>query len=254
MKKLLKKGVGLSVLSAFVLSAFVLSPTVSDAQLNVDLTSDLNGIVGSAMIANVDANANIDTSVNTNSGINLGTGVDGNVEVYLNDSVDADTQTESDSSVLLRINSSGIAVTSSAQVSSEADLEVFSSNISVRDDDVARVKIESDNSNELEVKVVYKHKGRLLGFVPVTIKSTTVVEAKADAEAEVRSRMSWWGFLVAKKNYAKADLESRIKNNATVQANANVNASAAAKAQIAEAVIAEVEANAKAQAAVNVSR
>ena len=101
------------------------------------------------------------------------------------------------------------------------------------------------------MQVVYRHKGKFLGFIPVTFTSTTSVESQADATVRVRSNASWWTFLVVQKNYTKAGVESKIKNNAKVQANAKINASAQAKAEVAEAVIAEVAANAAATASVN---
>src|SRR3989344_4082349 len=248
MKKLTKTGVSL-----MVLSAFVLAPIISYAQLNTNLTGDVTADIDSAIDANVDASTNVDTSVGTDSGVNSNTDVNTGVEIYLGDGSQDDKETESnsESNTSLKVNSSGVAVVSSAQVSSESDLNIFSANVSAKDKEVAKVDINSGKDGESEVKVVYRNKGKFLGFIPVTIKSTTVVKVKADAEVEVRSKLSWWSFLVANENYTRADIESRIKNNTTVKANARVSASAQAKAQIAEAVIAEVVANANTQVSVN---
>src|SRR3989344_4229299 len=249
MKKLTKTGVSL-----MVLSAFVLAPIVSYAQLNTNLTGDVTADIDSAIDANVDASTNVDASVGTDSGVNSNTYVNTGVEIYLGDGSQDDKETESNSesnTSLKEVNSSGVAVVSSAQVSSESDLNIFSANVSAKDKEVAKVDINSGKDGESEVKVVYRNKGKFLGFIPVTIKSTTVVKVKADAEVEVRSKLSWWSFLVATENYTRADIESRIKNNTTVKANARVSASAQAKAQIAEAVIAEVVANANTQVSVN---
>ena len=236
-----------------VLSAFVLAPIISYAQLNTNLTGDVTADIDSAIDANVDASTNVDTSVGTDSGVNSNTDVNTGVEIYLGDGSQDDRETESnsESNTSLKVNSSGVAVVSSAQVSSESDLNIFSANVSAKDKKVAKVDINSGKDGESEVKVVYRNKGKFLGFIPVTIKSTTVVKVKADAEVEVRSKLSWWSFLVANENYTRADIESRIKNNTTVKANARVSASAQAKAQIAEAVIAEVVANANTQVSVN---
>ena len=236
-----------------VLSAFVLAPIISYAQLNTNLTGDVTADIDSAIDANVDASTNVDTSVGTDSGVNSNTDVNTGVEIYLGDGSQDDRETESnsESNTSLKVNSSGVAVVSSAQVSSESDLNIFSANVSAKDKKVAKVDINSGKDGESEVKVVYRNKGKFLGFIPVTIKSTTVVKVKADAEVEVRSKLSWWSFLVANENYTRADIESRIKNNTTVKANARVSASAQAKAQITEAVIAEVVANANTQVSVN---
>jgi len=228
MKKVTGIGVGM-----MMLSAFVFAPIASQAQIN-------------AVVAG-EATANLDSEVDTNVDAKIDAGVDANTNV----DTSAKAESSADSNSNLKINSSGVAVITAAQVSSESDLETFSANASSKNKAVAKVDINSDNNGESEVKVIYRHKGKFLGFIPVTIKSTVVVEAKADAEAEVRSNLSWWSFLVAGKNYAKADLESRIKSNATIKANARVDASAQAKAQVAEAVIAEVTAHANAQASLN---
>lgn len=187
-------------------------------------------------------------------GINVSgsTTADTSVGVYSNSNSDSEANEEDpDSQASLKINASGVAVISSSQVNSEADLKIFSSNILTKEKAIAKVDFNSKKDEKSEVRVVYKHKGKFLGFIPVTIRSTTVVEAKANVETEVRSRLSWWSFLVADENYTQADLESRIKSNTTVKANAKVNASASANARIAEAVIAEIEANANAQTSIN---
>lgn len=250
MKTLIGKGV-----STMVLSAFVFAPIASHAQLDANLTGDSKMELDSAVEADVDANTSVDTSTETDSKINSDASTDTNVELDLggdveeDDSNDVETKTESDTDTSLKVNSSGVAVISSAQVNSESDLEVFSANVKAKDKKVAKVDIESEDDGESEIKVIYRHNGKFLGFIPVTVKSTTIVEA--EAEAEVKSRLSWWSFLVADENYSKAELESRVKNNPMVRANARANASAQAKAQIAEAVLAEVATHANTQASLN---
>jgi hypothetical protein len=152
----------------------------------------------------------------------------------------------------LRLNSAGVAIVSANQVTSQADLEVFAENIVKvnKSESVTKVEIDSKNDGEVEIKVAHKGDGRFLGFMPVTLTTTVVVEVSENGNLEVRSDLPWWSFLVAKKAYNKTDLETRIANNETIQANAQVNASAAAQARIAEAVIAEFEAYAQTQASV----
>lgn len=150
-----------------------------------------------------------------------------------------------------KINSSGVAVMSSSQINSEKDLDIFSDNVSRKNDEVANVDINSGEEGESEVKVIYRHKGKFLGLIPITIKSTTVVETTTDEETEVRSNLSWWSFLVTEKNHAKDDIESSIKNNTTIKSNTMVNASAEAKAKVAEVVIAEVRASANTQISID---
>lgn len=237
--------IGKTGVSLMVLSAFVFAPIASHAQLDANLTGDAKAQVDSAVDANVDANTNVDTSVDTDSSINSETNINSDTKA----NVGSENRSEATMNGSLRINSLGVAITSSSQVKNDEDLEIFSSNLSA-EEDVAKVEIESDD-DESEIEVVYKHRGRLFGFIPITLKSTTIVEAKSNSEIEVRAKMPWWAFLVAKKNYVKSELETKVKNNSTVKANASVNSSAEAKAKVAEAVIAEVAAHANAQAKVN---
>ena len=173
-------------------------------------------------------------TINVDGETNVETGLEGGAE------------SESSVDVELGTDSLGGTISSSAQVATDADLEIFSANVATQNENVARVDIVAD-----EVKVVYRHKGRLFGFIPVTVKSTTSVEFQADAEAEINSRLSWWSFMVAGKNYSRTEVESRIENNATIMANAQADTSASARASVAEAMIAELEAAAAASGSAN---
>ena len=220
---------------ASLLSALLMVPMISNAAINT-------GIDASAVI-NTGSGPNSSTSAETDSSIEIT-----NTTIQ---SSSTELEIESDSEAELKLNTLGIAVVSATQVNSDADLEIFSENVTVRNKNVARVEVSSDNGKESEVIVVYKHRGKLMGFIPVTIRSTTEVVAEADADVAVKSRLSWWSFLVAKKNYNKAEIESGIRNNIVVKANAKVDASASAKARVAEAMIAEIQAYTLAQLAVN---
>ncbi|MFA7216579.1 MAG: hypothetical protein WC095_01185 [Candidatus Paceibacterota bacterium] len=242
MKNLMIKGVSL-----LALLAFVFAPIVSNAELDanvigsVDLVSKTNDNV---LDVKIDTDTNVGTSVDTDN--------DGKVMVDTSSgSTSNQVKAESDTNSALKINTLGIAITSSSQVKSDADLEIFSSNVSVEKEKVDKVEIKSDEDGESKVEVVYKHRGRLLGFIPITLKSTTSVEANSDSEIVVKTRMPWWSFLVGKVDYSKTDIESKIKNNETVKANAKANASAESKAKVVEAVIAEVQADVDAQASLN---
>ena len=230
-----------------VLSSFVIAPSVSYAQIATNLAGDLRVNVDKVVDINLQTKAILGTSAVIGTGTNIKTDVESDSN---SGSENKSPELNSNSDISLNINASGVAVMSSAQVGSDSDLKVFSSNVTSKQKSVIAVDFQSQDNGESEVTIVYRHQGRFLGFIPVTIKSTTIVESKANSETQVHSKMAWWGFLVAKKNYDKSELEAKIKNNATVQANAKVNASAQAKAQIAEAVITEVEANANAQASV----
>jgi hypothetical protein len=224
MKQTQQAGIGL-----LILSAIIFAPAATFAQVGATVVGDTSVGIGEA----------VDASVTTSADVN----VSDSASTSTQGEVAAETNTDSS----LKVNESGIAVVSALQVGTDADLNIFSSNVKAKDKSVERLDINSGPDGTSKVKVVYRHKGKLLGIFPVTIKSTTTVEGSANEEVKVNSGLSWWGFLVSNKNYAKADLESKIKQNATVKTYAKANATAQAKAQVAEAVISEVEANARAE-------
>jgi hypothetical protein len=244
-------------LSLIVLLIFVFAPTISHAQLNSILVGEaaINQEIGAGIDAFIGTDSGINTATDLQTDLNVDTNVEADTDVILEENIfDENTEKDSnsDSSFSLKVNSSGVAVLSSSQVNTESDLDVFSSNVSTKEKEVANINIHSKQEGESEVKVVYRHKGKLLGFIPVAINSTTIVGTKTDAEeAKVRSKLSWWSFLVTNENYVKSEVESRIKNNDTIKTNARVDSSAQAKAQIAEVVIAEMAAHADAQASIN---
>lgn len=228
MKNITKTG-----LSLVVLTTLLIGPIATNAQINANLSGTVE--------TKINSNTSASTSNNADGSARLDAGVDVNVETQSNTE---ENETNTSTTKTLKLNTSGVAIISSSQVSSESDLKIFSSNVSAKKNDVAKIDIDSQSNGESEVKVVYRHKGSFLGFIPVTIKSTTVVEAKADSETEVHSNLSWWSFLVANTNYNRENLETRIKNNPTVSANAKINASAQSKARIAEALVTEISINA----------
>lgn len=227
----------LSIVSLLLL-AFVVVPIISFANYDtgdkrVGIGIDANVVLGS--------DEDVDADMEEEASMNPDEQVDSEGNVYLESNI-------TDKS--LRVNTAGLAVVSSTQVTSEEDLEIFSENIARRDSNVSDINVRS-NDKEIEVVVAYKHRGKFLGFIPVRVRSSTDVAVKADEKIEVESRLSWWSFLVANKDYNKSELESQIKNNANIKANAKVDATAAGKANIIEAIIAEINANAAASAEAN---
>ncbi len=191
------------------------------------------------------------------------TSVDNTVNTTLNSKIDLDLSSEEEENtssrvdtntsidVSLKTNVEGGTITTAGQVSSETDLKLFTSNMSSQNESVAKVEVSSENSKETEVEVVYKHKGKFLGFIPVTIKSTTDVSVEENSKVEIESSLSWWSFLVTGVNYNKKDIESRLENNTKVQVNTKLNASAQARAEIVESVVAELQASAEAEGSAN---
>jgi hypothetical protein len=223
--------------SLLLIPIFLFLPAMSSAQsLGTSLITEIDTVV--------ETNGDLYTTMDTE--MDLGADADAGINIIIDEQPNVDMRSENNINVNFRTNTSGVAITSSAQVSSEEDLSVFSRNASLKAHAVSNVAIGQDE--DLAVTVAYKHKAKLFGFIPTNITSRTTIEAKANSEAQVRSKLSWWSFLVTGENYSKAEIESRIKSNAMVSANAKANVSNSARAQIAEAIIAELEAHADAQA------
>ncbi|MBI5138747.1 MAG: hypothetical protein HZA95_03035 [Candidatus Vogelbacteria bacterium] len=244
MKNITKSfGVGFVVLSLLASRA--------NAQIGTKLNAE-TGVSGSVnALVNTKVNTDVDGEfkANVNKSPNAEVGAEGTSEES-ESAIRSEAQVGTDAEIKLKVNASGIAITSSSEVATDEDLKVFSSNIKSKNKAV--VSVEENSADSSPVKIVYKHTGKLLWLIPVTIESTTVIEAKSDTEAEVRSSLPWWGFLVAGENYNSAALEARIRNNERIMANAKVNANARAKAEIAEAVIAELNASANSETSASV--
>lgn len=194
------------------------------------------------------AMAQIKANVGVNSTTSIG---EDYIEASATGTAETSTSPEENYDGPLKVNILGVPVTSSAQVSSNFDLEVFSENIVAENENISKVEVDTeDNEKEPEVVVFYKQRGKLLWFIPVTIKSKTEVSALENESLKVESRLSWWGFLVANRDYKKTELESQISNNIVIKDNLELGASAETKARIVEEVIYEIEAHARAQASI----
>ncbi len=234
----------------FVASGFIallwLVPALSHAETKISLTSGVDVSVSD----DVDAALGADIS----AGASTSAAMNGEEKMEREDE-DADASSEADlmSDSSLSVNATGIAIISAGQVESDADLEVFSANVQAREKNVSRVSFDSSSSADTNVSVSYVHHGKLFGFLPVSFRSTTVAEAKEDGKTEVYTVFPWWSSLVSESAAIRSDIESRVKNNPTVQGSLSASASASAKARVAEAIIAEIDAATKAEAMIDAS-
>jgi len=223
-----------------LLSAFVLVPVISHAQINLDtkIKADLS------LVEKAEDNNSSIRFENKNK-----------VEADFEESEDETSEEENESNSRerdsYRINPAGIAVVSAGQVKSEEDLKIFKSNLMVKERGVSKIDFDYDKDGESDITIMYSHKGKFLGFIPVNLKSTTTVVSKENKELEVHSKLPWWSFLVSNKNYIKADLESNIENNVAIKENAKFDATASEKAELLEAVIVEIKAQIEAEASIN---
>lgn len=223
--------------SLMLLSALALTPLYSYAQINV--------------ITDSDASSAIEFSTDNGSSTTANGSIDLEIGTESTSTNNTETKTEGRSITSLRVNADGVAIVLAADVKNESDLEVFAHNISAAEEKVSEVEIDSETNGAWQAEVSYKHEGKLFGLMSVTLKSTTVVEVDEDGKLEVYSNLPWWNFMVTKKNHAEAEVESRLRDNATIMAAAEVDANAAVKAQVVEAMVAELNAHTYIQAAIS---
>ncbi len=224
-----------TVASLVLLATITLTPIYSYAQVGVDVGAGVSG----------EATTTTDSDSSTSSDALI----DINLEATSTAEVVSDTDNGEEGA--LRVNADGVAVVMAAEVNSDEDLEVFADNISTREENVDEVTFDADATGAWEARVTYAHTGKLFGLIPVTVKSDTMVKVDAEGELSVESDLPWWNFMVTEKNHAEAEIESRLRDNATVMAAAEVEANAAVKAQVVEAIVAELNAHTYIQAAIN---
>ena len=209
-----------------LLSALALTPLYSHAQINVTTSSDAS--------STIEFGTDDGSTTTASSIIELEVGAE---------STSTEFETEAQNSTSLRVNADGDAIAFAADVKNDADLEVFAHNISETEENVSGVEVDSEENGAWQAEVSYEHEGKLFGLMQVTLKSKTTVEVNEGGELEVHSNLPWWNFLVTKKNHAESEIESRLRDNATIMAAAEVEANAAVKAQVVEAIVAELNAH-----------
>lgn len=182
------------------------------------------------------------------SGAYVGASLTGDVDAGLNVTA---TNVEADASSHVEVKTTSTEDNSmtAARVKTAADLSLFTKSVEEGDENVKEVHIKEEADSDTRVIVKYAHKGRLLGFIPIRIVSTTEVREDDESDIRVRSRLPWWSFLVAGKNYAKADIENRLETK--LKARFNADLSAAQKAEIAEEVALELKAHATTMASLS---
>ncbi len=152
--------------------------------------------------------------------------------------------------VTLSANAQGVVVSTPAQVSSDSDLAVYSSNVVKSNDSVRAV----DTSSSDKVSVSYTHQGRFLGIFPVRVTSKTDVAVGVDGKAVVTTHMPWWNIFVTGTHTVSSDVDSSLSSSSSVAANLSANASASERARVVEDIInAHAQADAQAAASANSS-
>ncbi|HVV15117.1 MAG TPA: hypothetical protein VHD55_01825 [Candidatus Paceibacterota bacterium] len=245
MKNISKTGI-VSVLAA---AAFVIGPFSAFA-----LTVDSAGAASADTSVSGSANGSGSNTTGTAAGnATVDVGVSGSASGNTTGATGTDTDTSGSGNAsgstgaTLDTNANGVAISSSGQVSSDADLEVFSSNAEKMDANVKDVEASSDN----EIKVAYAHAGRLFGFIPVKVTSETDVSVDASGNTNIHTRMPWWNMFVTRTHQVSNDVDTYLSASLTGSMKLSADASAAERARIIESIIrahSSLEADASAQA------
>lgn len=201
----------------------------------------LTALVAVALVAPAGAQATMmngsllsETGIETRSGtatatLDAAVGADGDTATSSNVDSDASVTSRTD----LRVNALGIAVMTSAQVTSDSDLEVMSENMRVENESFAGAMAESDGT----VSVEYYHSGHLFGLFPVKVKSNTIVEEDTNGDLVVKTRMPWWNFFVTGTGNVASGVDSELSGSSvSLENNFSASAEASARARIIEAV------------------
>lgn len=220
------------VASMMIISVLALAPLYSYAQINIDTQAS-----SSIELMNEDEATSTDDNI---------------LKIEIGTDTEATSSDSTENSTSLRVNMDGLAITVAGEVRSDEDLEIFTHNVSESEEKVSSAKVESEENGAWEAEVSYEHEGKLFGLMQVTLKSKNTVEIDEEGTLEVHSDLPWWNFMVTKKNHAENEIESRLRDNATIMAAAEVEANAAVKAQVVEAMIAELNAHTYIHSAINV--
>jgi hypothetical protein len=188
-----------------------------------------------------DSSAGATGSANMGTGANAGATIDVGASATINQtnedaSTSSDTtQGTSGSANLtggLQSNGLGIEIISSTQVSSDADLEVFSDNLKVRDEGVADSNAQAAGSADLS----YYHRGHLFGLIPIKVKARTWVTTNENGTVQVNTTMPWWSAFVTGTGKVRSEVDGRLASSETLSADVRASADAAARARVLEAI------------------
>lgn len=146
------------------------------------------------------------------------------------------------SSLDVNANSWGEQNMNSAQVSSEADLQVWSESLESSNENVANIELKEDRMD-----VEYRHPGKFLGFLPVKVKASTSAVVSEDGNIEIKTSMPWWNVFVSGTDEVSSSVDERLAG-ATLTTNMEASGETALRAKIIEAIVsahAETDVSAK---------
>jgi len=182
-----------------------------------------------ALVVDTGANVQVDA-------VGVGTTIDANA------SLTSSTSESADQNQILMTTSDESSVMSSVDVTSDAKLSLFTESITTANTNVEKVSIGSDN----KITVTYNYKVKLFGFIPVTMRSETVVSSDTEGDVQAVTTLPWWKVLVAGGSDISDDVDAALQSSTSIKnyVAAKADASANVKAQAAEVIVATLNAKA----------
>jgi hypothetical protein len=233
----------------------ILNKIISSSIISVALLAGITlaPLGASALAVSTSGNGSVSVgSTNTSDAVSVGVGASASTSAsqsFNSDNTSASTSAQKSSAgVGLETNAIGLVVTAPTQVSTSADLQVFSNNVMAENADVASVNADATSTGGVEVS--YKHLGHLFGIFPIWVTSTTDVSADASGQTQVSTYLPWWSFLVTGTGNVKSSVDASLSNSSSVAAALSANSSAAARAEVVQAII-DAHAAADASASAN---
>ncbi|MDB5260422.1 MAG: hypothetical protein JWN37_653 [Candidatus Nomurabacteria bacterium] len=242
MKKInIKNGVvalGIAALTISGASALTINTVTSGSS-----TTSSSGGTGQVNGTNTNSGANSNSSINANANINATVG-------HTSSSSDATSSGSSTSGgSVMTTGSNSIMISAPLNISSDADFQTYSNSIMTNDSNVSSITASGDNG----IVVEYKHPGKFLGFIPVTVTATTEVTSNSDNTVNVKTKLPWWAMFVSGVQSFKSNIETRLQNSSDLQASMNARASAAGKARAVYQIVSGLNAEANANSTTNTS-
>lgn len=133
----------------------------------------------------------------------------------------------------LTTNAKGAEIRSSADVTTQDDLDAFEENILIVNSAIA----DADSSNK-RVAVSYWHEGKFLGLFKVKVEARTDAEIGEEDTLTVTTDMPWWAFLVFGLGDVQGDVQYDIMSNDQFSADVLDIENATARARALDVIIA----------------
>lgn len=139
----------------------------------------------------------------------------------------------------IELEASTTKIANALRVTNDTDLDTFKETIRATNKNVESV----DTESETGIAVAYSHSAKLFWFIPIHIRSTTVVRANTDGAPVVETTFPWWKLFVNGVSDTSDAVDSSLSASESAKIYAKATTSARAKAVLTETIIATLNAD-----------